>query len=334
MNTGIYVIVNKVSGKMYVGSAVNLSKRKGSHFNGLRNNKHRNIHLQRAYNKDGKENFVFKTIIFCDKTDLLFYEQICMDGYNVIKKGYNISPIAGNNLGVKRTEETKKRMSEAKQNMSEETKKRMSESARGKKHTEETKKKISESNLGKKRTEETKKKISNGQKGKKLTEEHKKKISEAKQNMSEETKNNMSEAHKGNKHTEETKKRMSKSRKGKKHTEETRKKIIRSLKGKTHTEETKKKISEAHKGKTHTEETRKKMSKSRKGKKHTEETKKKISIKKKKPLIVYKNKEIIGNYNSITECEKELKLSRYYILKVLTNKQKHHKGYTFEYKEK
>ena len=70
--------------------------------------------------------------------------------------------------------------------ISEETKKKMSEARKGEKHpmygkhrSEETKKKMSEANKGKHFSEEHKKKISEAQKGKHRSEESKKKMSEA-----------------------------------------------------------------------------------------------------------------------------------------------------------
>ena len=49
--SGVYQITNKVTGKFYIGSAVNFRKRWNTHKSCLRNNKHANKHLQRAWNK-------------------------------------------------------------------------------------------------------------------------------------------------------------------------------------------------------------------------------------------------------------------------------------------
>ena len=78
----------------------------------------------------------------------------------------------------------------------------------GKKFSEETRKKMSEARkgkytgennpmYGKHPSEETLKKMSEAQKGKKMSEEARKKMSEAKKNMSEETKNKIGAAKKG-----------------------------------------------------------------------------------------------------------------------------------------
>jgi len=55
---------------------------------------------------------------------------------------YNIYPIAGSPFGIKRSEETKQKMSIAKQSMSDETKKKISEARKGKKFSKETKEKM------------------------------------------------------------------------------------------------------------------------------------------------------------------------------------------------
>lgn len=79
MRCGVYRIVNRDSGKFYIGSSKYLHERKSEHFRLLRQNKHHCIHLQRAYNKE-PEAFVFEVLIACDESFQLFYEQLCIDG--------------------------------------------------------------------------------------------------------------------------------------------------------------------------------------------------------------------------------------------------------------
>ena len=57
--SGIYRIRNLTNNKFYIGSAVNLNKRKNQHFHYLRNNKHHNKPLQNSYNKYGESSFIF-----------------------------------------------------------------------------------------------------------------------------------------------------------------------------------------------------------------------------------------------------------------------------------
>lgn len=59
MTRCIYKIINAVNNKFYVGSAVNFEKRKARHIWRLRRGDHANKHLQAAWNKYGKDAFVF-----------------------------------------------------------------------------------------------------------------------------------------------------------------------------------------------------------------------------------------------------------------------------------
>ena len=85
--SGIYQIRNLVNGKVYVGSAVNLRARMQSHFGELKNNKHNNRHLQRAYDKYGLDKFVFEVLEYVEKDMLLEREQYYIDTLNVVNEG-------------------------------------------------------------------------------------------------------------------------------------------------------------------------------------------------------------------------------------------------------
>lgn len=62
----IYKIINLESNKYYLGSTKEIKKRTLRHFNELRKNKHHCIHLQRAFNKYGENNFKLEVILECD----------------------------------------------------------------------------------------------------------------------------------------------------------------------------------------------------------------------------------------------------------------------------
>ena len=62
MARGIYKIINVVNNKFYVGSAVDLKRRKTRHFSELRKGKHNNRHLQAAWAKYGEQAFVFVVV--------------------------------------------------------------------------------------------------------------------------------------------------------------------------------------------------------------------------------------------------------------------------------
>lgn len=58
----IYIIKNIVNNKLYIGCAIDFISRKWRHSTDLRNNKHHNIHLQRAWNEYGESNFSFEIL--------------------------------------------------------------------------------------------------------------------------------------------------------------------------------------------------------------------------------------------------------------------------------
>lgn len=61
-NSGIYQIRNLRQGKIYLGSSFDLKIREKAHFRLLKEQRHPNIHLQRAYNQDGKKSFTFEVL--------------------------------------------------------------------------------------------------------------------------------------------------------------------------------------------------------------------------------------------------------------------------------
>jgi group I intron endonuclease len=157
MESGIYQIMNIIDNKKYIGSATSLYSRRIRHFYDLENNIHGNRYLQRAYNKYGKKSFKFKILLFCDKQNLIFYEQRAINAFKR-EELYNICLVAGSSLGIKHSEETKRKKSE--------TQSKENHPMWGKHHSEESKRKISLSHIGKTpwnknkhHSEETKEKI-------------------------------------------------------------------------------------------------------------------------------------------------------------------------------
>lgn len=94
MKSGIYKIINLVNNKCYIGSSSNTHNRIRNHFRNLKNNKHSNSHLQAAYNKYGKENFISKVVEICSKDVLFEREQFYINqhDFNIL---YNQTKIAG-----------------------------------------------------------------------------------------------------------------------------------------------------------------------------------------------------------------------------------------------
>ena len=82
MQTGIYQIRNLANNKYYIGSSVDMSGRRRSHWCHLRANKHHGRHLQRAWNKYGEDAFEFVPLIILPIEDLETVEQEMLDRLN------------------------------------------------------------------------------------------------------------------------------------------------------------------------------------------------------------------------------------------------------------
>ena len=108
---GVYKIINKINGKMYIGSSINILQRWSKHKALLRYNKHSNKHLQNSWNKHGEEAFEFSIIEECKENELLLKEQYYLNlelkanefykdgGKLFYSLGYNLQPICdGSNI--------------------------------------------------------------------------------------------------------------------------------------------------------------------------------------------------------------------------------------------
>lgn len=131
--SGIYQIRNLVNGRRYFGSSINVIGRIKEHKKLLKSERHENDFLQHDYIKSGREQFfVYEILLECPIEMLLIEEQKYLDKFWDGKKMcYNILPTAGNNLGYKHTDATKKLISEGNKGkiVSDETKQLMSETS-------------------------------------------------------------------------------------------------------------------------------------------------------------------------------------------------------------
>jgi group I intron endonuclease len=143
--SGIYQIQSRIKPeRIYVGSSVDIYSRWGGHQRDLKRNTHCNRKLQNHYNKYGKNDLIFSILICCEKDELIGAEQFYIDS----KKTYfNLAPKAGNNLGIKYSEEQNRRNSERQigYKQSQERREKQSIESRGEKnhfygrsHTEES----------------------------------------------------------------------------------------------------------------------------------------------------------------------------------------------------
>lgn len=208
---GVYKISNLLSDRYYIGYSKNINKRFCVHRCKLKKSCHDNIFLQRAYNLDGEDKFIYEIIHRCNtEKEAKEIELQYLTDLSIRDKLYNLNY---NNSGgdlmthhpdkksirekiLKSCAETMSKMS------SEERKEKYGKNGEkngmyGKTHTEEARKKLSEIKKNKNTGEE------NSFFGKHHTKETKKKISEiAKQRIGE--KNPFFGKH----HTEETKEKL------------------------------------------------------------------------------------------------------------------------------
>lgn len=102
---GIYEIYNMITNKRYIGSSFEVKNRINNHKSMLRRNNHHSLKLQRAWNKYGESNFIFRKLESCTLEELLILEQKYIDSYK-FKELYNIKPKAGSNIGFKHSSKT------------------------------------------------------------------------------------------------------------------------------------------------------------------------------------------------------------------------------------
>lgn len=79
--TGIYRIMS-CGLVAYVGSSVNVGRRKSQHLNALRNRTHKNFLLQRVFDKYGADGLTFELVEECDSDLLVKREQHHIDSLN------------------------------------------------------------------------------------------------------------------------------------------------------------------------------------------------------------------------------------------------------------
>lgn len=156
----IYKIINKENGKFYIGSTINLEKRKKRHFDDLHNRKHHCIFLQRAYDKYGVKAFEFypKEVSINDEKQLRVLEEryigYCWNSgklYNTSKKGSGGDLISYHPNNEEFRKLQSKLAKERYTNLSKEDKEKYSEKMKG----------VGNPNYGNHWTEEMRKKMSN-----------------------------------------------------------------------------------------------------------------------------------------------------------------------------
>lgn len=118
------------SDRYYIGSTKNFHKRMAEHKSDLHRGKHKNTYMQRVYDKYGC--FEYKILESVEEDRLIEREQVLLDRHYDDPKCMNASPHAHRAYNP----------------WTEESRMKMSESCKGRKHTDETKKKMSDAKKG------------------------------------------------------------------------------------------------------------------------------------------------------------------------------------------
>jgi group I intron endonuclease len=158
LSSGIYIIENLISHRVYIGSALDFRKRCNLHISLLSNSVHSNTYLQHAWNKYGKTNFSFWILEeVVARGRLIQREQYYFDMFQNFEFGmYNICQVAGRPTGIKLSKEARIKLG---------LKKKGNKNLLGYKHTEEAKKKIGEKHKGKIVSLESRQKMSRAKLG-------------------------------------------------------------------------------------------------------------------------------------------------------------------------
>jgi len=151
----IYLITNKLNGKIYVGKHSTNNLDDGYMGSGKI--------IKQSITKYGIENFTKEYLAFCDtEENLNWLEKFYIKKYKAREVGYNITYGGDGVCGIKHSEESKHKISMAikGRHLSYDAKKKLSEARKGIHFTIEHKQKLSEAQKKNKLSDETKMKIS------------------------------------------------------------------------------------------------------------------------------------------------------------------------------
>jgi group I intron endonuclease len=224
-SSGYIYKITSPSNKIYIGQAVNISRRKSRYksFDCKEQTK-----LYRSLKKYGFENHKFEVIEECAFDHLNIRERYWQEFYETLGiNGLNCFYVETNNLPRIVSDETKQRI---KQGLVGKIKSGKDHYAFGKKLTDEQKEFLSRINTGKKMPKSAIEKMTgknNPNYGKALPEWHKKRLSEL---QKERFKDKSNHPFTGRNHKEESKQKMSNAKKGIKLNKEWRDKIVESIK--------------------------------------------------------------------------------------------------------
>lgn len=112
LKSGIYCIENIKTNKKYIGQSIDIKERWKKHIYALKNKRHPNDYLQKAWDKYKEECFKFYVLEYCEIDELDAKEINYINLYNTTDRscGYNLK-FGGQNGGSKYTDESREKMS-------------------------------------------------------------------------------------------------------------------------------------------------------------------------------------------------------------------------------
>jgi group I intron endonuclease len=132
INYSVYKIKNKITNQYYIGVDSYYPKRLKQHQTSLRNNKHRNKHLQSSYNKYGNENFSFKLLESCISREIMLIKEIeYIKYFKSLKNGFNYTIGGEGSIGYKHSKESLFKMSSWKRTITDEWRNNISKATKG-----------------------------------------------------------------------------------------------------------------------------------------------------------------------------------------------------------
>lgn len=180
--SGVYTITCKASGRRYVGSSTHVRSRWQTHRSALNLGKHSLLLLQSDWDEHGANAFEFRLVATVrDKDARLATEQALIDQFEAATRGYNRSPTARDNTGIKLSPEHRLAISDANKGTPKTPEHRAKLSAAhkalwdGREVTDEYRERMAElarRRAGQPKSAETRRRMSDSQKGKTLSPEH------------------------------------------------------------------------------------------------------------------------------------------------------------------